>query len=102
MTRRPGWCHEVSPSVRSPPLVVAVGRAGVSPASEGLGAVVSAAQAGEVCWTGLAGWSVGVVRGDVVQVAAAGVAGAAGEDATAVADHHQVPHPGGRVVLVDP
>ena len=52
---------EVRRAVGAVPLVVAVGRAEVSPATGGLGAVVSPAQAGEVLGPGLAGWSVLVV-----------------------------------------
>ena len=52
---------EVRRAVGAVPVVVAVGRAEVPPATGGLGAVVSPAQAGEVLGSGLAGWSVLVV-----------------------------------------
>src|SRR5438045_3888506 len=68
-------CDEARGAVRAVPEVATFGRAGVSPESEGLGAVVSPAEAGEVVGVGLAGWAVGVVGLDVVEVAGPCVAG---------------------------
>ena len=82
-------------------MVVAVGRAEVPPATGGLGAVVSPAQAGEVLGPGLAGWSVRVVGDGVVEVAGAGVHLASGEDAVAITQRDEVAHPAGWVVGVD-
>ena len=92
---------EVGRAVRAVPLVVAVGRAEVSPATGGLGAVVSPAEAGEILGPGLAGWSVLVVGDGVVEVAGPGVDLASREDAVAVAEVDEVAHPGGWVVGVD-
>jgi hypothetical protein len=60
-----------------------------------------ATERGEIARMRLAGWSVFVVGVDVVEVAAAGVAGAPGEDAVRVAQDDELAHPGGWVVLVD-
>ena len=76
----------------------------VGEGAEGLGAVVPAAQRGEVGGVGLAGWSAvveGDVLGDVVEVGPVGGAGAAGEHARAVAQPDRCRHRGGRVVDVD-
>ena len=92
---------EVRAAVRAAPVIVVVGRSGVAPESEGLGAVVSPAQAGEVVGSGLSGWTVLVVGRDVVEVVGAGVGFAAGEDAVLVAEDDELAHPGWWVVLVD-
>src|SRR4029078_8500766 len=95
------WRHQVGRAVRPVPVVVAVGRVEVSPATGGLGAVVSPAQGGEVGRCGLAGWSVRVVRDRVVEVAGPGGDVASGEDAVVVAQYDEVAHPRWWVVGVD-
>src|SRR6476659_3988041 len=65
---------------------------------------MSPAQGGEVRWMCLARWPAFVDRDvgvDVVVVAAAGVDRTPGEDAVSVAEADELPHPFGRVVLVD-
>src|SRR4051794_16438206 len=62
---------QIRRSIRAVP-EVAVGGVVVAPGPEGLGAVVSATQAGEVVGPGLTRWSGGVVGDLVVQVAGAG------------------------------
>src|SRR4051794_7572013 len=85
------------------PQVVVVGEALVGPAAVGLDPVVGAAQGREVGQPGLARWSAVLDRAvgvDVVQVAAAGVAAAAGEHAGGVDLDGGLPHPGRWVVPV--
>src|SRR6476660_1328160 len=81
-----------------------VGEPPVAPAGEGLGPVVPTAQAGQVCRAGLAGWPALVERYvglEVVEVSGAGTDRAAGELTVPVPQHHELAHPGRRVVRVD-
>src|SRR3954451_8601573 len=76
----------------------------VVPGGECLDPVVGPAQRREISWVGLVGRSAlahGEVGGDVVEVAVPGVAAAAGEDAVGVAQHAELAHRIGWVVLVD-
>lgn len=70
----------------------------------GLGAVMAAAEGREIARMRLAGWTAEVRRQiglDVVEVAGAGPAPAAGEHAPGITEAHQVGHPGRRVMSVD-
>src|SRR5690349_17251036 len=77
------------------------GHSEVAPEACGLGAVVSSAEARELGGCCLAGWAVGVVGLDVVEVAVSGVGLAAGEHAGLVAEDDLFADPLGWVVPVD-
>src|SRR5688572_30097131 len=88
-------------TVRTDPVVAPVGPASISPAPRGLAPVMSAAERREILRPGLPRWPVIVVGLHVVEVAGPGIPRAPREDTVLVAQDHQLPHPLGRVVLVD-